>query len=104
MEPLPGAAPVRPRRETLDRIRRVFVESLHINVNRDELAYEGKLDEAAGLDSVAVLEFIAALEKEFDITLEPEMLTIDIVRDLRQLGAYIEERCAQRRRVLENRR
>ena len=84
--------------DTLDRIRRVFIESLHLNIRAEDLNYGDKLDEAAGLDSVAVLEFIAALEKEFEIQLEPEMLTLETVRDLRQLAAYIEERARSRPR------
>jgi acyl carrier protein len=81
--------------ETVDRIRRVFVESLHLNVNPKELDYEHKLDEFAGLDSLAVLEFVAALEKEFGITIEPELLRLDFVRDLSQIAAYIDGRAAQ---------
>lgn len=81
---------------TLDRIRRVFVESLHLNLHPEDLSYEDKLDEVTGMDSVAVLEFVAALEKEFSITLEPEMLTIDVIRDLKQLAAYVEMRSARR--------
>lgn len=78
------------------RIRRVFIESLHLNMREDELAYERKLDEVVGLDSIAVLEFVAALEKEFNISLEPKMLTIDVVRDLKQLAAYVSERTLHR--------
>jgi len=101
MEPLPGMAGVGSR-ETLDRIRRVFIESLHLNLNAEDLAYSDKLDEVAALDSVAVLEFVAALEKEFEITLEPEMLTLEVVRDLQHLAAYIDERSAQRPPPPEN--
>jgi len=102
MEQLPGMAGMRSG-ETLDRIRRVFIESLHLNLQAEDLADRDKLKEAAGLDSVAVLEFVAALEKEFEITLEPEMLTIEVVGDLKQLAAYIDERAAKRRPRLESR-
>ena len=90
-------------RETLDRIRRVFVASLHLNLRAEDLAYEDKLDEVAALDSVALLEFVAALEKEFEFTLEPEMLTIEVVRDLQQLAAYIDEQSVQGRPRPESR-
>jgi acyl carrier protein len=82
---------------TMDRIRRVFVESLHLNLREEAFSYEDKLDETVGLDSVAVLDFVSALEKEFGITFEPEMLTIDVVRDLRQLAAYVDDRVARSR-------
>jgi acyl carrier protein len=48
-----------------------------------------------GLDSLAVIEFVAALEKEFGITLEPELLRLDFVSDLPQLARYIEDRAAR---------
>jgi len=101
MESLSGMAGLGPR-DTVDRIKRVFIESLHLNLRPEDLAYQDKLDQAAGLDSVAVLEFIAALEKEFNLTLEPEMLTFDVVRDLEQLAAYIDERSAQSPPPLES--
>jgi acyl carrier protein len=88
-------------RETMDRIRRVFIESLHLNLHEEDFSYEDKLDETVGLDSVAVIEFVAALEKEFQITFEPEMLTIDVARDPIQLAAYIDSRSAPPRPPLE---
>jgi acyl carrier protein len=83
-------------RDTMGRIRRVFIESLHLNLREEDFSYEVKLDEAAGLDSVAVLEFVTAIEKEFGITFEPEMLTIALVRDLKKLTAYVDDRTARR--------
>ena len=81
--------------DTASRIRKVFVDSLGLNLNAAELDYERKLDEYAGLDSLAVLEFVTALEKEFDITIEPELLRLEFVRDLPELAAYIDGRTAR---------
>ena len=86
-------------RDTMDRIRRVFIESLHLNLREEDFSYEAKLDESVGLDSVAVLDFVAALENEFGLTFEPEMLTIDRVRDLKELAAYVDERTARPRHL-----
>ena len=97
MEPLLKDAG-HPSRDTMDRIRRVFIQSLHLNLSEEDFNYEAKLDESVGLDSVAVLEFVTALEKEFGVEFEPEMLTIDLVRNLKDLAAYLEERTARRSR------
>jgi len=43
-------------RDTMNRIRRVFIESLHLNLREEDFSYERKLDESVGLDSVAVLD------------------------------------------------
>lgn len=87
----------------MDRIRRVFIKSLHLNLREEDLAYEDKLDETAALDSVAVLEFVAELEKEFEVTFEPELLTIELVRDLKRLTEYIDQRSAGPRPPRESR-
>ena len=79
-------------RDIMERIRRIFIESLHLNLREEDFSYEAKLDEAVGLDSVAVLEFVTALEKEFGITFESERLTIVLVRDLKELTDYVDER------------
>jgi acyl carrier protein len=81
----------KPSRETLDRIRRVFVESLGLNLRPKDLPYESKLDEAVGLDSIAALEFVTALEEEFGFEIEPEFLEIDFLRDLPRLASYLED-------------
>ncbi len=78
--------------ETMARLKRVFVDSLHSDVRDEELPYEQMLEEAAVLDSVAVLEFVTAVEKEFGITLETELLEFDFLRDLSVLALYIEQR------------
>jgi acyl carrier protein len=84
--------------ETMARIRKVFVESLHLNVRDEELPYEQILEEAAILDSIAVLEFVTAVEKEFGITMEPKFLEVefDFLRDLSVLASYIEQRMEAR--------
>jgi hypothetical protein len=42
--------------DTMQRIRRIFIESLHLNLREEDFSYEAKLDEAAGLGSVAVAQ------------------------------------------------
>ncbi len=82
-------------RHTMDRIRRVLIQCLGLNVDEADLDYERRLDESVGLDSVAALEFIAALEKEFCIKIESDMLELDKLRRLPQLAVYVETRVAQ---------
>jgi acyl carrier protein len=88
--------------QTMDRILRVFIDSLHLNLRAEEFSYDDKLDHIVGLDSVAVIEFVAALEKEFGITFEPEMLRIALVRDLPPLAAYIDQRVSCRALQVED--
>lgn len=57
-------------RDTMERIRKVFVESLRLNVRQEELPYQQMLEQAAILDSIAVLEFVTAPEREFGEALD----------------------------------
>jgi acyl carrier protein len=78
--------------DTLDRIQRVFAESISVSAGHENLRYEQKLEEAASLDSIAVLEFLTAVEKEFGIAMEPAFLDFDFLRDLPALASYVESR------------
>ena len=79
-------------RETMERIRRVFANSLHLNCGEKGLTYEEMLDEAVSLDSIAVLDFLTALEKEFGVELDPAVLEFEFLRDIAGLASYIEDR------------
>jgi len=72
-----------------DRIKRVMIRALELNLNVGDIEEKVQLDELFGLDSVAAIEFVLELEKEFGITIEPEYLDVEILKDLDKLGAYI---------------
>jgi acyl carrier protein len=80
------------QQDVLSRIRTIFVESLHLNLPQEELVHVTRLSEIAGLDSMAALSFVAAVEKEFHILIEPERLELDFIEDLPRLAAYVEAR------------
>jgi acyl carrier protein len=80
----------------MERIRKVFVASLHLNVSEEELPYEQMLEEAAILDSIAVLEFVTAVEREFGVSIQPEFIEFGFLRDLAGLASYIEDRIETR--------
>ena len=71
------------------RVRRVLIDSLSLNIGEEDLRYSESLDQVISLDSVAVLEFLTALEKEFGVTLEQEKLELTLLRDLPALADYI---------------
>jgi acyl carrier protein len=76
----------------MERIRTVFTDSLHLIHNGKGLSYDEMLDQAAGLDSIAVLQFLTAVEKEFGIELEPAALEFEFLRDIEALASYLEDR------------
>jgi acyl carrier protein len=82
--------------DTVSRLRAIFVESLELNLREDELRGVARLSEIAGVDSMAALAFVAAVEKEFHIVIEPELLELDFIEDLPRLAAYVEARAEAR--------
>jgi acyl carrier protein len=75
-----------------DRIKRVLIKALELNLNVDDIEEKAQLDELSGFDSVAAIEFVLELEKEFGITIEPEDLDVEILKDLDRLATYIDRR------------
>jgi acyl carrier protein len=71
-----------------DRIRGVFVRSLSLDLDSSRLPVSPDLGSLAGLDSLAMLEFVAGLEQEFSFEIEPERLTRDFLGDLDALVDY----------------
>jgi acyl carrier protein len=74
--------------EIANRIRRVFIQCLDLNLTPDELACVSDLSSVAGLDSLALLGFVAGLEKEFSHQIDPERLNLTFLVDLQALTDY----------------
>jgi len=74
------------------RIRRVLIEALRLDLSQEELGYSDHLHDLVAMDSVAVIGFIVALEKEFGVTFEPEWLDLERLTDLPTLADYIHRR------------
>jgi acyl carrier protein len=77
----------------LDRLRKVADGSLNLNLSAEELESFNRLDEAAGMDSLSLLEFISGVEKEFGVTLAEDELRIEVLADLPALAGRLKSRC-----------
>ncbi len=75
-----------------DRIRRVFVRSLALNLDEEDLPKVRDLGSVAGLDSLAMLSFVAGLEEEFATEIEADRLNIGFLGDLEALVDYFAQR------------
>jgi len=80
--------------EIRERILRVLREALALNLREEEMAGALRLDELTGLDSMATLEFLLALEKEFGIRFDPKAIELDLLADLPRLVRFIGDRIA----------
>jgi acyl carrier protein len=69
-----------------DRVQRLFVETLNVEApSPDTDLIEGGL-----LDSLALVELLFALEREFAVTIALENLDIDTFRSIRTIAELVE--------------
>lgn len=75
-----------------DRVLAVLNRSLNAGIGAEEWRQMTTLDESLGMDSMAVLEFVAGLEQEFAIRFPPEDLVLRLFNDRARLVAYLDQR------------
>ncbi len=70
-----------------DRVQRLFVEALNIQVpSPDHDLIDGGL-----LDSLALVELLFAIEREFAVSIPLEELDIDTFRSVSSIAGFVEE-------------
>lgn len=80
--------------ETPNRIKRLIVDSLHLEgVQPEMIEDEAPLfGEGLGLDSVDALELVVALEKEFGIKIKSQEMGREVFSSVSSLSQFIEAR------------
>jgi acyl carrier protein len=85
--------------EVLERIKRIVVEDLDVNLRYEDLDETVPLfEEGLALDSVILVELIGFIEKRFDIVLGDEALTTETFANLRSIARVIGEHIERRQR------
>jgi acyl carrier protein len=87
------------RAETLSRIKSLLVEVLDLDavaarIDDNELFFEGKL----GMNSIAAIEILSAIEAEFDIVMEDEDISLDLFRTVNSLGDAVQRLVSRKMR------
>jgi acyl carrier protein len=72
-----------------ERIKTVLIETLELNLGKNQIGDGVPLNQLFGFDSVAVIEFVLGLEKAFSIVIPPESLEFDVISDLDKLSSHI---------------
>ena len=73
-----------------NRILEVIIRDLELNIGRDELQNADRLDELFGMDSIAIVELVVGIEKEFDIKIPPEHLMIAIFQNVNTIAEHVQ--------------
>lgn len=74
-----------------DRIVEVMIRDLELALNPDEVYGTSRLDELFGMDSIAITELIIGIEKEFNIRIPAEDLSVEIFQNLETLTEYVKK-------------
>lgn len=79
---------------TSSRIKRLIVESLHLDGVRPESIGDDQplFGEGLGLDSVDALELVVALEKEFGIKIKSQEMGREAFASVEALAGFVESR------------
>jgi acyl carrier protein len=80
--------------ETPNRIKRLIVDSLHLEGIQPEMIEDEAplFGEGLGLDSVDALELVVALEKEFGIKIKSQEMGREVFSSVSSLSQFIEAR------------
>ncbi len=76
--------------ETKERIKRLLVQNVLKNMDAADLDNDASLiDLGVGLDSVATLELVVALEEEFQVSIDEGEITSEVLESVNTIQAYI---------------
>ena len=81
------------KQNIIGRIRKVLIEKMLSEVDPEEIRDDTPLIElGVGVDSVATLELLVALESEFKISIDEEDIDQNLLENIESIAAYIEKR------------
>jgi acyl carrier protein len=71
--------------EVSERVQRIFVDALNIQVPSEDT----DLIESGYIDSLALVELLLAIEREFSVTIPLDELEIDSFRNVRRISELV---------------
>lgn len=87
--------PVEQSTDVTDEVKAVLVETLGVEDRAETIdASTPLLGSLPELDSMAVLELVAALEQRFGITVDDDDVTAEIFETLASLATFVQEKLA----------
>ncbi|MFK5894034.1 MAG: phosphopantetheine-binding protein [Pseudomonadota bacterium] len=81
--------------EIVNQLKLIVANELDVNIKLEEIDDNVSLfEEGIGLDSVAIMEFIALIETNFNIQFSDDELNLEPFKDLKTLAEFISSRLA----------
>jgi acyl carrier protein len=77
----------------MDQLKEIIVKKLDVNLTLDEIDENVSLyEDGLGLDSIAIVDLIVTIEKDFSIAIEDEELNADLFKNLSTLAEFIQKK------------
>lgn len=74
----------------MDQLKEIIVKKLDVNLTFDEIDENVSLyEDGLGLDSIAIVDLIVTIEKDFSISIEDDELNADMFKNLSTLAEFI---------------
>jgi len=71
------------------RILQVILRDLELNINKDKIQSTSRLDELFGMDSIAIVELVVGIEKDFNIKIPDEYLSVEVFQSIKTIAEHI---------------
>ena len=79
-----------PKKSVNERIKSCVIKALELKLSTDEIADDEELFDGLGVNSIAALQVVAAIEAEFGIEVPDEELTPELLESVRTLADYVD--------------
>ena len=85
--------------EVEEKIKKILISELEIKPSMVDACDSDTplLGRGIGLDSVEILALVAGIEKEFDIHVDDDDLTVDLFKDIGTLAEYILQKMVEKK-------
>lgn len=80
------------REEIYKKIRDIMQATFRGNINIDSIDEHTNLIEEVGLNSIVGIEILVRIENEFDIEIDDDDLSVELLTSLDTIAAYIESK------------
>jgi acyl carrier protein len=77
----------------IDQLKDILVKKLDVNLEYNDIDENASLyEDGLGLDSIAIVELIVLIEKDFSISIEDEELNVDLFKSLNTLAGFVRQK------------
>lgn len=75
----------------VDRLKKIIADKLDVNIAYNDIDETISLfEDGLGLDSIAIVDLIVSIEKDFALSIDDQELNVELFKSLRTLAQFIQ--------------